>query len=240
MSDITLNDFKKNLDSGKYKSIAGGRRGVGKIQGWDDATREQARKLVDKHFGAVGVVPATKAAKPAAPKAKAAAKPVAATATGKRRGRPPGSGKKQVAAQPTKAVAKPKAAQKIVAAAPVKRARRAQPSGEKSIGDMTLVVGSISEALRAIKMCRELTTKPADLDPEALAAGRILGSVVQALGQAVVPTLMSEGSGSEVASAPVATRRRGPRKQEETMPVNGLSNPSDETPGEEPAAGQAS
>lgn len=227
MSDISLNDFKKNLEGGKYGSIAGARRGIGKIQGWDDATRDQARKIVDKHFGEAP-----------APKVKQAA---AAPADQKRRpGRPPGSKNKAKQAAPAKQAAKPaKAAPKQAAkqAAPVKkqeakapqqRAARKVDKGDK-VAELSNVVGSISEALTAIKMCGDIAGKPVTaIEREATAASRILGAVIRELGSQVVTT------GVEEQEDPEAKRRQ--RKTPEQPLPNGASLETHTAPVEEQPA----
>lgn len=62
---LTLEKFKTNLKGGKYATLTGARRAIGKAD-WSNVDREAARATADKHFGA----PAA-----GAPKAAAAAKP---------------------------------------------------------------------------------------------------------------------------------------------------------------------
>lgn len=73
---LSFEDFKKNLKDGKYESLAGARRAVGKALSFSDDERESAKKAIDKHFGAAPQAekPAKKGAKKAAKKAAAAPK----------------------------------------------------------------------------------------------------------------------------------------------------------------------
>lgn len=48
---LSFDEFKKNLKDGKYESLAGARRAVGKAQAFSAEEKETAKKLVDKHFG---------------------------------------------------------------------------------------------------------------------------------------------------------------------------------------------
>lgn len=47
----TLKDFKNDLDSKTYESVAGARRAVGKFADWSEADRKSAHKLIDAYFG---------------------------------------------------------------------------------------------------------------------------------------------------------------------------------------------
>lgn len=74
---LSLKSFKKSLEAGKYGSAGGARRAVTKADDLVEAEKNQARKIIDQHFGvapaAVVVAPKNKPG----PKPKAlAAKPV--------------------------------------------------------------------------------------------------------------------------------------------------------------------
>jgi hypothetical protein len=101
---LTPEKFIENMKSGKYSGVTGARRAIGKAE-WKDAEKERVRGIAEKHFGGAtsGTAPASskKPSQPPKSQPKVAAKKTAAAAsdnTPKRKGRPPGSGKK---AQPT-------------------------------------------------------------------------------------------------------------------------------------------
>ncbi len=64
---LDFETFKKSLKDGKYESLAGARRAVGKAQAFTAEQKESAKKLVDKHFDAAPQA-AAKAPKAAAKK----------------------------------------------------------------------------------------------------------------------------------------------------------------------------
>jgi hypothetical protein len=68
---LTLAVFTENLNAGKYETLAGARRALGKV-GWSNADKERGQALASKHFGDSGE---TKVAKKAAKKAAKAAAP---------------------------------------------------------------------------------------------------------------------------------------------------------------------
>lgn len=78
---ITLAKFSERLAEGKYNSVAGARRAIGKTE-WSEADKSKAQALVNKKFGVDASAPkATKSPKAAkAPKAPKAAKKAAAKA----------------------------------------------------------------------------------------------------------------------------------------------------------------
>ncbi len=56
---LTLERFQENLNSGRYSTIAGARRAIGKAD-WTDKEKNKARALVDSHFTAPSPVKTTK------------------------------------------------------------------------------------------------------------------------------------------------------------------------------------
>src|SRR3990172_5601865 len=91
---MSFAQFKDNLKNGKYESVTGARRGIGKFKDMTEEEKNAARKIADKHFGAE---PAAAAApKAAAKKAAKEAEPKAAAATAAGPG--PGRGRKKKAA----------------------------------------------------------------------------------------------------------------------------------------------
>jgi hypothetical protein len=185
METITLNDYKKNLETGKYKSLAGARRGAGKIQGWDADTREKAKRVAESFFAAgapvkqpTEVTPKRGPGRPAGAATKKAAveKPKAA-----------------VAAPAAKAAPRPKAAAAKPAPAPVKHASTRAPrtpaplenSRGQQVTELTNVVGTISEALKAIKECQTYVGQ-GELREETLTVGRVLSAAVRGLEELVV------------------------------------------------------
>ena len=60
---LTVAGFKERLEAGDYNGLTGARRAIGKVAGWSEKDRNEARKLADAYFAN-----APKAAKAAAPK----------------------------------------------------------------------------------------------------------------------------------------------------------------------------
>ncbi len=58
---LTVQKFSENLKEGKYASLTGARRAIGKVQDWTGKQRDTARALADKHFE--GVTPPVKSEK---------------------------------------------------------------------------------------------------------------------------------------------------------------------------------
>jgi len=71
---LTVDRFGLNLKEGKYKSITGARRAIGKTSSWGAKEKEAAQALANKHFK---VEATPKAAKPSPAKPAVAAKPAA-------------------------------------------------------------------------------------------------------------------------------------------------------------------
>lgn len=170
--EFTFDKFVEKLKSGQYETSTAARRGVGKVL-WSDAKKDEARGLIDKHFGG-GAKPAkaakleksaklekaSKAAKVAdKPKGKPGRKPKAETveAAPKVKGKPgPKPGAKK-AEKPAKVVAP--------SAEPKKRGRPAG-SGKKAVtapaaakavladlGTVAFTEGGLSEyALKLIEL----------------------------------------------------------------------------------------
>jgi hypothetical protein len=70
----TVDTFKQRLNNGDYQSLTSALKAVGRVNGWKEKEREDARALAQKHFGSSG--------KPAAaPKPKAAPKKAAGKKT---------------------------------------------------------------------------------------------------------------------------------------------------------------
>jgi hypothetical protein len=107
---VSMSDFEQRLSDGHYNSIAGARRGVGKMSGWSEKERTAANAKVDAFFeknpGGGKKAPKKAAVKPA--KVKVAAK----------RG----------AARSPKADSAPEETPAQEVAAPVKRGRRSKAS----------------------------------------------------------------------------------------------------------------
>ena len=70
MSDDTLTQFKTNLSGGRYETVTGARRAIGKYQTITADEREKMHALANKHFNAEPGTPKGSAAlkTPAAPK----------------------------------------------------------------------------------------------------------------------------------------------------------------------------
>ncbi len=76
---MTPEKFAENLSSGKYTSLAGARRAIGKANNWKSSQRDEARALAEKRFGTGDKPKAAAVAKkkpgPKPAKVKAAAAP---------------------------------------------------------------------------------------------------------------------------------------------------------------------
>lgn len=70
---LTVERFVENMRDGKYETLTGARRAIGKTSSWSAKDKEQAHTAANKHFQALGPVKVAKAAKPAAKTATAAA-----------------------------------------------------------------------------------------------------------------------------------------------------------------------
>jgi hypothetical protein len=96
---LTVERFQENLQSGKYNSLTGARRAIGKTSSWSNKEKERASEIAVSHFGGdagTASAPAKKAVKKVAAKKTVAA---AKTAGAKR-------GPKAAKASPPKAAAK--------------------------------------------------------------------------------------------------------------------------------------
>lgn len=122
---LTVAGFKERLEAADYNGLTGARRAIGKVAGWSEKDRNEARKLADAYFAN-------------APKAAAKAPAAKKTFTGK--GRPKKAAAKKVAA------AKP--APKAVEAAAPKPA--AKPPAPKKAAAKAATKPASAEAPRAI------------------------------------------------------------------------------------------
>ena len=48
---VSMSEFEKRLSEGRYDSLTGARRGIGKMAGWSEAERALANRKADAHFG---------------------------------------------------------------------------------------------------------------------------------------------------------------------------------------------
>lgn len=70
---VTMAEFEKRLADGRYDSLTGARRGIGKMAGWSDKERAQANEKANAYFEKGAKKAAPKKAKVAPKKAKAKA-----------------------------------------------------------------------------------------------------------------------------------------------------------------------
>lgn len=189
--DHKFADFRDKLKSGHYDSITGARRAVSKFKDWAEEDRERARKLVDSHFGAEAPVKKAVAKKTDGPP--------------KRRGRPPGSGKKQQAVaaaepKPAKRRGRPPGSGKKQQAAVAAQRPAAAPepvSANDALRDMTKVIGTMSEAVRSIKEARELIQDPKEVDTVLRTAVSVIGRAMDVMNRSVVGPLAVEDEAPE-------------------------------------------
>lgn len=146
MAALDFDTFKKNLKDGKYESLAGARRAVGKAQAFSAEEKESAKKLVDKHFGAA----------PQAEKKAPAGKKPAAKKTAE---------KPAKAAKATKVAPAAKRTAKASAETPVAKRQPRAAAAPVEIGGLNLEdLGSIGTQIRlAETICRNTTAALAAL-----------------------------------------------------------------------------
>src|SRR3990172_6962731 len=102
---MSFAQFKDNLKNGKYESVTGARRGIGKFKDMTEEEKNAARKIADKHFGAE---PAAAAApKAAAKKVAKKAEKRAARGGDPRAGAAPAAGRGRGRGRKKKAASKP-------------------------------------------------------------------------------------------------------------------------------------
>jgi len=143
---LSLDSFKTALKAGKYKDATGARRAVGKASTLTDQDKNDARGVIDKHFGS---------SKAATPMKMAASKPAKATkATVKTT-----TAKKEKAEKPVKATPAPKA--KAPAAKPKGKGGRkaALLSASSEYTDIEMAertINSVSQGVQALNTIQAL------------------------------------------------------------------------------------
>lgn len=174
---MTLAGFKKKLEAGGYKEIGGARKAVGRSRDLSAADKEKARKIVDAYFGD---------SKPSKP-AKTAKKPAA---------------KKEAKVVKTKAAKQAKS--KVETRTPVTDSRQL-PLFEKmsaeqikrspaaAAGLAGSVIGSISDAIRAMKEAKVLVN--AEVESDIKAGVRTLGKAIGIIERNVVTPLSDKKNG---------------------------------------------
>lgn len=174
-NSIPLSDFKKNLDTGKYKGLAGARRAVSKIHGWSAATKDAARKLVDAHFKVTDKPAKEPKRRGRPPKAASAKAPKATIKSAAKKGQ-----KTKVASKPLKV--------KVKSAKPAKAATKAKADGGRlGLAELAHITSTISEAVKTIRECHDLTTL--NIEEEVGDSVKILGRATKLLGSYVSPEL---------------------------------------------------
>jgi hypothetical protein len=157
---VTLDAFKSRLENGDYASLAGARRGIGKMAGWSEKDREKARALAEKHFGADGAKAAPKKAAKRGKKAKVKAAPaVRAPKKAAKKG-----GRRPRAESPAEAGAASSA-----------------HADALSLADRE--IKTVRDALDAAALAQHLGADPASVSAMAKNAQAALGTVVDRLGK---------------------------------------------------------
>jgi hypothetical protein len=218
---LDFDTFKANLKSGKYESLAGARRAVGKAGEFSIEQREAARKLVDKHFDA-----APQGTKVAAPKK--AAKVAAKAPKAEKKAAAPKAPKKEAKAAPAKR--EPKVTAK---ATPAKREPKVREikgtllkTGLDSVNleDLSSIATQLriaevtcSHATGAIAALKTAGAEPADGDMQD--ARTTLGGAISIFRQ-----LVNQVNKAEPAAAATKTRKPKTSASESTeQPSNGVS-----------------
>lgn len=203
---LSFEDFKKNLKDGKYESLAGARRAVGKAISFSEDERESAKRAIDKHFGAEPQAEKTvkKGAKKAAKKAAAAA-PKAEPKAEKKAAKK-GATKRQPRTSSASAV---EAFSTEILAGPVNLEDLSSISARMHIADK-----AIERATMALNSCSSIGV---DKDSDEMKAQRSALSSAIALLKTVTDQAIS------------ATGKRQPKvvvQEEETEETNGASKSS--------------
>jgi hypothetical protein len=162
---FTLDTFKKKMKKGGYKDLGGARRAIGRMSEWTEAERDKARAAAAKFFG--GEAP------------KKAAKKTAKKATAKK------TAKKVASKKATKKAAKKSAKKTTVKKKVTGRARAkrkpADPPVMERIQQQKLRIGTISEALNAMRTAKELGATATEVQEGAKVAQKGLTSSVNEL-----------------------------------------------------------
>lgn len=199
---LSFEDFKKNLKDGKYESLAGARRAVGKAISFSEDERESAKRAIDKHFGAEPKAEKTvkKGAKKAAKKAAAAPK---AEPKAEKKAAKKGATKRQPRTSSASAV---EAFSTEILAGPVNLEDLSSISARMHIADK-----AIERATMALNSCSSIGV---DKDSDEMKAQRSALSSAIALLKTVTDQAIS------------ATGKRQPKvvvEEEETDESNGVS-----------------
>lgn len=199
---LSFEDFKKNLKDGKYESLAGARRAVGKAISFSEDERESAKRAIDKHFGAEPQAEKTvkKGAKKAAKKAAAAPK---AEPKAEKKAAKKGATKRQPRTSSASAV---EAFSTEILAGPVNLEDLSSISARMHIADK-----AIERATMALNSCSSIGV---DKDSDEMKAQRSALSSAIALLKTVTDQAIS------------ATGKRQPKvvvEEEETDESNGVS-----------------
>ncbi len=132
---MTIDDFKKRLKEDYYSDLGGARKGIGRVQGWSDRLKDEARAIAEKHFGAAG--------KEAAPK----------KANGKKE--KPAKKEKTTRAKAAKATtetASASATETVTAAAT-----------EKRVANVNTIIASVNNNLSVLAVAKGLGADPSEV-----------------------------------------------------------------------------
>ena len=233
---FTLDTFKEKLKNGDYEASVGAMRAIGKTQELSEAEKEKARALVRKHFGieeTAGAKPARakKAAKKTSKKAakKAEVKAAKPAVVRKKRG-----SKKAAAAPAVKPVSNkvgrrgPRRAKAAASTTEVDtsgdnaagkeptvtsaRDQRSSSSKEPVLMQMTQVISTVSDSLKAMEAAKRIFPK-GHFDSAADVAGSTLARAVKVLDEKIVaPHHPQTAAASRSPASSTGARKKGAKQ----------------------------
>lgn len=174
---LTPESFKKKMKEGGYQDISGARRAIGRMSEWSEADRDKARAFADKFFGAEAPVTKKVTKKTGKKAAKKTTKKAAKAA-------PP---EPKVTKKPGRKKAKAASSKKAMRKTTVGRAKApgktpAAPVMDR-IAQQKARIGSITEALNAMRIAKELGATASDVQEGAKVSQRGLTASVNVLCQ---------------------------------------------------------
>lgn len=229
---FTLDTFKEKLKNGDYEASVGAMRAIGKTQELSEAEKEKARALVRKHFGieeTAGAKPA-RAKKAAKKTSKKAAKKAEAKAAVVRKKR---GSKKAAAAPAVKPVSNkvgrrgPRRAKAATSTTEVDtsgdnaagkeptvsaRDQRSSSSKEPVLMQMTQVISTVSDSLKAMEAAKRIFPK-GHFDSAADVAGSTLARAVKVLDEKIVaPHHPQTAAASRSPASSTGARKKGAKQ----------------------------
>ena len=198
----TLNDIKRKLNEGEYKSLAGANRAIGKSHGLTDKEKEKAKRLAAAHFEDEG-----KQAKKASKKK---AKKKAGKKGKKKAAKKAGAKTKKKSAK--KAASKKKAATKRQPRTTGVKAAPQGPANDVAVEQMDVpqirrrpaavaglassVIDSVTKGIAGLKDAKELSKDGVDIEASVSSGINTLGKAMTLLERDVADPMLALKSGN--------------------------------------------